>query len=407
MRRGTAGLVGVVLALNATLVVGALFSERALTIAVVFALDAVAGIARLLYERLAAERASTAPPAMTPLRFLEPLYEMVADKRGSVRVAARFPSVSPRNLPYVVDQWVVCFAVFPVVVLAWTALEPFEGGLGPTLLPAVLLVAAKHDRIVQTWAAAGRYATASPRTVRPSRDIVYSTVVACVAVWSLSRTPPDPAQVTAATALFCLPKFAFECRECGVGPWPLTFDPAGGATLDPLSVPDGPPRATVQNDRGVVRAWAIHDGLSYAVLFATSLTGFLGTVAVLGSGSLRVTLWAVAIALLAAPPVAVLTVAAVVWLGHANEEYRVYDDALVAYDSLLDEPQWVVPVEDISSVSVGDDPLGWTILGLVHVLPFETYPVVVERESGDDVRLSALADPAALASAVRASPRSR
>src|SRR6056297_3349568 len=76
-----------ILALNLILITGALFSESPLTLAVVFTLDALIGIARILYERLAAgSPPDDEPPAMTPLRFLEPLYDVVINKRGNFRI---------------------------------------------------------------------------------------------------------------------------------------------------------------------------------------------------------------------------------------------------------------------------------------------------------------------------------
>lgn len=183
MRRQRLGLFGIVLALNLTLIIGALFSETTLTIAAVYALDALLGISRILYERLAAARPSDAAPAMGPYRWFEPLYEMVGDKRGSLRIVSRLPPVYPRNLPYVIDHHIIFVVLAAIVVHTWSVLEPFEGGLGLTLLPAALLVGLKHDRILGMWEATGRYTNASARTIRGSRELAYTTVIACVAVW--------------------------------------------------------------------------------------------------------------------------------------------------------------------------------------------------------------------------------
>lgn len=401
MRRQRLGLFGILLALNLTLIIGALFSENAVTIAAVFAIDALVGIGRILYERLAGANPSSAAPAMFPYWWFEPLYEMVADKQESFRIASRLPPIYPRNLPYVIDHHVIFVVLAAIVVYTWSALEPFEDGLGLTLLPEVLLVGLKHDRIVQLWSATGRYANASARTIRGSRELVYTTIIACVAVWWLARTLPTPAYVTASTILLCLPKFAFECRECGFGLWPLTFDSSGGTTAETLTVPDGPPRQVYRNDRRAVRAWALHDGLSYALLVAFSLAGFLGTVGLYVYGTLSATYWGVGLALFASPLLVVPISFVVVWLAYANEEYRVYDETLVGYDTLLEEPQWVISTDDISAISVGDYPLGWTILGRVNVLPFSKYPVVLERRQADTLCLRALKDPTDLVRSLR------
>lgn len=207
--------------------------------------------------------------------------------------------------------------------------------------------------------------------------------------------------MTASTVILCFPKFVFECRECGFGPWPLTFDSSGGTTAETLTVPEGPPRQVYQNDRRAVRAWALHDGLSYALLVAFGLTGFLGAVGLYVYGTLSATYLGIGLALFGSPLIVVPTVFVVVWLAYANEEYRVYDEKLVAYDTLLEEPQWVISTDDIGAISVGDDPLGWTILGRINVLPFSKYPVIVEPRQVDDFRLRALRNPNDLARSLR------
>lgn len=388
--------------LNLVLITGALFSESAVTIALLFTLDALIGIIRILYERSAAGRpVGDASPAMTHLRFLEGLYETVADKRGSFQLSNWIPPAYPRNLPYVIDQWSVFFWLVPLAALTWGVLEPFEGHVGVTLIPALVLIGRKHYLILRTWSAAGIYASASARTIRGSRELLYTAALACFAVWGLAAAPPDPARVTATTVLVCLPKFLFECRECGIGPWPLTFTPTTDNIERELSVPERSPQQIFDNERRVVRAWGIHDGLSYALLLAIYLSGILGMVGAVVYESAGVAVLGVGIALFVSPLIAIPTVFVVVWLGYANEEYRLHEDELVAYDSFLEEPQWVVPLEDISSVSVGDNPLGWDILGRFNPLPFTKYPVKVKRQTGEDLQFKALADPDGLARAIR------
>ncbi|ELZ94039.1 hypothetical protein C440_10478 [Haloferax mucosum ATCC BAA-1512] len=329
---------------------------------------------------------------MHHLRYLEPLYDVVFDKRGSFQIRSWLPPVYPRNLPYVIDQWGIFFWLVPIAGITWLGLEPFAGGLGFTALPALVLIGTKHYLILQTWEANGTYANASARTIRRSRELFYLTVITCFAVWGFSTTEPSPAHVTASTTIWCLPKFLFECRESGFGPWPLTFDPAIDDEDDELSLTVTEPRRVFRNEWRVVRDWAIYEGLSYAVLVVPYLGSLLALVGLFVYGSLRTAFVGFGIATLVSPLATVSLALLVFSWGYAHEEYRIYDDKLVAYDTRLAEPQWVVPIEDVESVAVGDDPLG-SIFGLFNPLPFTKYPVRIEPRDGDERRLRALVDP--------------
>lgn len=377
---------------NLFIFLGALFSQSQFTIIILFVADALFGVSRIFLEQLAAGRPrGDAAPAMLWVRLLEGLYDVVLDTRGQFSLTKRLPPLYPRNLPFVIDQWVVLWWVVPMVVLTWLGLEPVAGSFEFSATPTLCLLALKHYLIVDTWESMGIYEDAAARTIRRSRELLYTAIIACFAVWVVAGTAPTAAEVTAATMVVFIPKIPFDCREAGIGPWPLTFNPSSHTAEQPLMPPDDEPQSVFANDRRVVRDWAIHDGLSYVFAMGISFASVYGLIGLWAFG-LIAAVYGGTFAVIASLVVLVPATVVVFWLGRANLTYRFHDNALVANDTFLQEPQWVVPYADIESVSVGDDALGWKILWVFNPLPFTQYPVEIERSGRENLRLRSLAD---------------
>ncbi|ELZ22580.1 hypothetical protein C477_04259, partial [Haloterrigena salina JCM 13891] len=51
------------------------------------------------------------------------------------------------------------------------------------------------------------------------------------------------------------------------------------------------------------------------------------------------------------------------FLRYGTLEYRRYDEAIVAYDTFLEEPQWAAPVQEIRDVTVATDWFDERLLG--------------------------------------------
>lgn len=376
------------------LVVAALFSTSALTITLLFVVDIVVGSLRSLFERSVAARPPEREPPMDPYRILQSLYDTVREKRGAVKLRGRIPPVYPRNLPYVVAQCIVSsLALSPVVLLTWAVLEPLEGGFGVALVPGLVLIGIRHALVVRNWAADGRYATASPRTIRRSRDTLALGVVGCIAVLVLAAAGPTPADVTAATVIATTVAFPLACRDAGVAPWPLKFDPASDATADSLSLPTETPRRTFETDRAVVRWLAVRDGLVYAIVACTFTIALLAPAGLFVLGSLDAARFGVAAGLAVGVLVAFPTAVAFRWLGVATEEFRVYEDSLVAYDTRLGEPQWRVSLSEVTHVETADETLGTRIFGPLGTRLSDQHPVLIQLRDGSSRRLETLADP--------------
>lgn len=111
------------------------------------------------------------------------------------------------------------------------------------------------------------------------------------------------------------------------------------------------------------------------------------------SGSLKIIAIGIAVGTVAALVIALSVSYLIMWLGQAHVEYRVYDDILVAYDRYLEKSQWVVPFEDIRTVSTGENVLDTLLLPPLIPVPFEKVPVEIERTTGDDFKLEYLEQP--------------
>lgn len=419
MDHRTVGSVLALVGFHATLVVAALLSESALTVALLLVVDVLVGVARVLFERAAAGRPAAEPPASDPYGVLESLYDTVRDRRGSVRLHSRLPAIYPRNLPYVVEQWSVFLVLLPVVVLTLAVSEPLEGELGLTLVPGLLLIVARHLLVIRAWTATGRYAAASPRTVRRGRELLVSGVSGCVAVVVLAAAPPTAADVTAATLIAVGVRHPFDWYDCGIRPWPFGHDLAAesadestgderdadrsrqsAAADGAAGAGDGTPVESFPVDRTVARRIAVNTGLVYAVVVGVFLAALLGGPGLLVSGSLGVAIDGVLVGVIAGPVVGFPTGAVCRWLGTAHDELRLYEDRVVAYDTLTAEVQWCLSLSDVSTVETTDRSVGRRLLGVIETVPFDCSVVRIDTRDGETRHVAPLVDPARFVRAV-------
>ncbi|WP_152418750.1 MULTISPECIES: phosphomannomutase [Halorubrum] len=317
-------------------------------------IDAALGTARILLERsLAGRPPGEAVPPDDPYNSFEQFYGYLLAKRGAIRVAHRLPALYPRNAPFVFSRHIVFFALGVLAALTAVYVRLPAGGIAPSLVAVLPFVVGKHLSILAGWHATGVYDRASAVTVRP-RELLYTVLVGLAAVLVAFAWPRGSEQVAAATALALVPKLAFDFREAGIGPCPLTFDPRAGATEEPVEVPAGTPDRVFGTDDRAVDREALAFGLVYAIYPGLLVTGPWGVAAVVSFDSLRIT--PATTALWVALTLVVTLSVTFPWmrLGCANVEYRVYEGSLVAYDAFLEEPQWVLS-DNVRAVSVDGD----------------------------------------------------
>jgi hypothetical protein len=407
MRRSRNLLFLSIVSLPVVLVLVATSTGSPLAIATVIAFDAFLGTVRICYERMAAGRQADESPLGAGVAYgaFQQLYDVVLDKRGRTRFSDRLPSVAPQHLPYVVDLWSVLMVTWTPTALLWAFTWDSMGGLGVGLLGSLVglpLVVAKHYLLVRTWAVNGRYATASPQSIRRRREFLYFAAVTSVGAMVLAADP-YPTDVAVATMVFVFPKVFFDLHDAGIGPWPLTFDPSVDREADdtPIETPPATPRQCFDTEWRVIRRVSITEGIVFSLLQVGVLPTVIGvsTIALASSLQAGVVAWFVTVVVLVALWVA--AVFSIHWLGEANEQYRVYDDCVVAYDTFLDEPQWRVSAAEITGVSRGDSRPGVQIPKILDTMPYSEHPVVIERGEDDPIEVEKLSDPEGFADAVR------
>jgi hypothetical protein len=290
----------------------------------------------------------------------------LTERRGGVSVVG-LPPVYPRNLPVFLGLfgaaglWTVfgAFVVQPVVPADGTVLLPVAG----------LLVLFGGNLVVETVTVYladrqfGAISAASP--VR--RGLEFLVVAAVLVGLSLVETD-SPRQlgllVSGLTAGYvCLRQRPgqfdhYTGRVASV----LGISPDLEPVPETIPTPEGEPHTTVTVSsgatwRGAVRATATSDAL-LPVWILVGVGVALATVFTLDSGDPGVVLSTLA-PLAVVVPVALVTLVplkiAEYVLANATTEYRVFDDALVAYDPRLTAVQWRLPTAEISSVSTAGD----------------------------------------------------
>ncbi|CAM2928297.1 hypothetical protein [Halobacterium salinarum] len=358
-RRGAALSVDLV-ALSAVL-----FHPFPLSVVVlVYWVDLLGGTARRFCQTVvAAPREAfspTGPPAMrrngdpNPLRFFTP-------KLGTLRPVTWLPPIAIHNLkPAVVGL----FTAAPLTAVAVGATvgrlaPPFALGSWPTaglLTAGGVAVLAKHGSALQQFVRSER---PPARRILPGVQwlgpvLMALPVAAIDTVYAGADFDPS-AGFTAVALLLVVGRITHETRRS---------DPPTGAEPFEISTPPGRPTEVFHVEQRAVRTAGALDGLvprtEWDLLNVVSRLAALSAVAVVGfSVALAVGptvgLVATGLALGVLAVGFVLTGIAHFELAFGTMEYRLYGDALVAYDTRLDAVQWHVPLQAIRAVSIERD----------------------------------------------------
>ena len=386
---------------NLGILIGALvFGWSPLTVVALFLADLFGGTIRMLIERTFASRPPEegTEPKFRPVGwnayYTRPIYEGLLGKRGTVRVTTWTPSVYLRNLPYLLNvqmpltPWVLIVFIW-LFFSTWmeTLLLP-AGSLDVTALVGLSLVLGRHILIVRTWHATGRYETASPATIRRDRDFLYAAFVACLVLMFVGLQPENTGQVAVSITMILLPKLWFDFRDAGIGPSLLIPDPRCDTEDDPVADVDGVPRRTF-----TTRTQALYSQASGTAVFHLFFPG-LPLLCIIGLTAMGLQSWFVFVVLIAVLYAVIFALdATALWLAYANMEYRVYDDAIVAYDQYVEEPQWRLEADELKNAR--------TETYIQQRLPHVTAPVVIERNEGEDILVEYLDKPEEFTQALR------
>jgi len=314
--------------------------------------------------------------------------------RGSVRLVSWLPPIYPRNLPFaaaLVNGSLWFLIMFGVVL---SSVGPVGDVLTRTevLVSVFALVVAQS---VETWREYLRegYKTASAYSVieTPARQAFFLTfvlvvtpgigavgiegilgvivVVKLLTEWSTYRaTTGDTGRLT----------------DWLAGPEPTDLD------RDPVDIPDTDPEARIATDGRAALYTGVFDVFGRLAPFAAVpfIFGWSIAMIMLGDGTPAVVGLAVS-ALIVVSFIGYLAARVLmVYLQYGSMEYRRYGDQLVAYDTLLCEPQWSTPISTLRDVQIVPDRLADRLVG--------TRTVVLTTGWGDHERRRYLGPTAAV-----------
>ena len=329
----------------------------------------------------------------------------VAEKRGSVEVVPWLPPIYPRNLPFAAAVGGAATWVAMVVGIILTDTVPTGDVFArpEVLLSALALVVGGAAEAVRDHRDGG-YRTASPYDVveTPARRTLFMLGAVIVTAGVV------PAGVDAVLVGVVLAKLVVEWSgyraargDSGrLSRWLSGPEPSDGddsATAEPPTVPDGTPDARVATDARAVLWTGVFDAVGrrapwYWMTFA--LLWLVLLVVVGGEDPSGAVAAGAGVAVVAAFLGALATAVGTFYVRYAPLEYRRYGDRLVAYDTLVAQPQWATSVDVLRDVEVVPDRLPDRLLGT------RTVAVTTGADDGRSERyLGPVSDPASLVDA--------
>ncbi|ELY75419.1 DUF6498-containing protein [Natrinema gari] len=317
------------------------FGWDLLPLLVVYWLEAVVYVTRCSLESLFAGR-----PVDDDYYGLFLPLERLREKRGSVRVVEWLPPVFPRNVPFALNGGWLLFALGTLGALTMLFARPpgtLERGTLVGIGGATVLVVGRHAATLLESIRSDRYKTwtaLSPFARR--RRLAVGIVAVLVPIVGLGATRTELG-LTATVGLLLATKLWYDLLDLRT-PDDQPTDPQRDETA--IDVPETAPLAVGHTDGRGIALDALVLGAMLALLPPVGFVILFSSVAVglwvgLPAGVATVVLLVAARAALELP-IASLRVGAV--------EYRVYDAAVIAYDTRLDAPQWRLPRCEITDV---------------------------------------------------------
>ena len=312
---------------------------------VVYWMEALSTVLLAAAKTLFAERGSPGVPG-----GIEPLHEL-REKRGGWRFHDSWPPVYPRNVPFalsILGVWAV--TVIPLSAFYWLSVAPdVRLSLHLVLAIGALFVAQAADFAFE-YVGEREYETVS------AQQIVRTPAQLSALVLSLGLFTADAGRASGILVLLAvvlakttLSAYRFYVEHVGTPVLSLSERFFGGDDSEPppeLDLPDADVRARVTVDAKPVLL-----GSLWAVAYGFASRVGLATLALLGlSLAAGEWLW-FAVALLLALAIVAARVSSY-YLRYGTVEYQRRGDRLVAYDTALDAPQWIVAVDSTTEFAV-------------------------------------------------------
>ena len=330
---------------------------------VLYWLEAIATVLLAALKSLFAERGSAGMPSR-----VEPVHELRA-KRGGWWPREGWPPVYPRNVPVtlsILGIWVV--VVLPLSVLYWLSADlsvPLSAGL---LLGVGGLGFSHAAEFVTDYIGEAEYREVSAAELAATPALL-SGVVLFVGLVSFDAGQSSARAVLIVVVLgkTAASTYRFSVAHLGaLGDRLESLLPDRDRSEPPpeISLPDAPVSGRVSVNTRAVLAGSI----------AAIWYGFANRVgvAVLGGFAFSILVGSLWIAALAAIPIVVVMAARILsyYLRYGTIEYQRRGDVVVAYDTVLEEPQWIAEVytADFSVQNlIADRILGTGTLGISGV----------------------------------------
>ena len=293
----------------------------------------------------------------------------LTETRGSVRVVSWLPPIYPRNLPFaaaLVNGSLWFLIMFGVVLSS-------VGPVGDVLTRPEVLVsvfALVIAQSVETWREYLRdgYKTASAYSVieTPARQAFFLTFVLVV-------TPGIGAVgIEGILGVIVVVKLLTEWSTHratnsdtgGLTDWLAGPDPTA-VDRDPVDIPDTDPEARIATDGRAALYTGVFDVFGRLAPFVVMpfIFGWFIAMLMLGDGTPAVVGLAVSAIIVMSFIGYLAARVLMVYLQYGFVEYRRYGDQLVAYDTLLNEPQWSTPISTLRNVQIVPDRLADRLVG--------------------------------------------
>lgn len=334
----------VVLAIIANIVpiVGVIgFSWDLLPILAIYWIEAVVYVARSSFESLFAVR-----PVDDDYYGVYIPLERLREKRGRVRIIDQLPPIFPRNIPFALNGGWLLFGLGTIAVLIMLFARPpgiLDRGTLLGIGGMTILVVVRHTSALHESIRFKRYEEHTALSIFSRRRWIAVAIVAFLVPIVGIGANQIGIGFTATFTLIATAKLCYDILDMlTLGGQPPSNEPQQDETS--IEVPETSPLIVIRTDRRGV----ILDTLFLGAMLA--LLPPVGFVIVFSS---------IAVGLLFGLPEGVATLIIlftarmafeipIAYLRHGNIEYRVYDDAVIAYDTTLDAPQWRIPRHEIT-----------------------------------------------------------
>lgn len=369
MRRDLPSTAFVALLYLSVLAVAIVRSWALLAVVLFFAVNALFVFARVGVERLlsAPSQGIDTDPPVYLLTGYRPriIYQSLLHKRGQIGVFGGRFRITVRNIPDALSLHMPIFlsAVLLGSVVVWISLFETPSALidaaaevDPLLVGVLFFAVLVHCLVVWTRNKRDVYRS-SPSTTLYRTPHVYAiavpAIVASVGPQRWSLTLPETVVFAGALAV------AIELRLAGVGAGILGANQTGTDPVTSIEHHERRPIERFETNRAATRCAGVFYGLVGVVAPMPGVIPLLVVwppVGLLTGVFTPLPVWlSMVLALLATIAVLVVVQRKAKELAHGAVEYLVYDDAIVAYNTVLAEPQWVLESAQLDDVTVSTD----------------------------------------------------